>query len=111
MSNITWVESVPSGTSKVGDFPTFARSVWTAVTTGLTTSLYWEASGGASVASSGGLKPGGSRAFFDVASKSSAPNSQMTGRAFLASDTSLLYVYDSATTWLAGTPNYVEYGS
>jgi len=73
--------------------------------------LYWEASGGASAASSGGLKPGGSRAFFDVASNSSAPNSQMTGRAFLTSNTSRLFVYDSAATWLGGTPFYEEYQS
>lgn len=110
MSTVSWVESVPSGTSRVGDFPAFARSVWTAITTGLATSLYWDASGGASSASAGGLRPGGSRAFFGPASASSVP-SQGTGRAFLCSDTSRLFMYDSVATWLGGTPFYEEYQS
>lgn len=110
MSNISWVETVPSGTSRIGDFPTFAKSTFTAVTTGINTSLYWDASGGASAASAGGLKPGGSRAFFAAASASSVP-SQGTGRAFLCSDSSRLYVYDSAGTYLGGTSGYIEYQS
>jgi hypothetical protein len=106
---IVWTETVPSITSQVGQFPRYAQSVWTSIAIGLARSLYWDGSGNASVASAGGLAPGGSRAFFDVRSNSSAPNSQMTARAFLCSDTSRLYMYDSNATYLAGTPFLEEY--
>lgn len=113
MTQIAWTETVPSGTSRVGDFPTFAISVWTAISTGLSRSgtLYWNAGGGASDASTGELAAGGSRPFYDVQSNSSAPNSQMTGRLFFASDTSRLLVYESAATYMVGSANFVEMGT
>ena len=104
MANISWTETIPSITSPVGQFPRYAQSVWTAIAAGMATEHYWDGSGGASAASRGLMAPGGSRAFFDVRSNSSAPNSQMTGRLFLTSDTSRLLVYDSTGTYLAGTP-------
>lgn len=109
MSVSTWVETVPSGTSPVGNFPTWAKTMWTAVATGMALEHYYTGSGGGSAASSGDLAPGGSRAFYDVQSNSSAPNSQMTGRLFYASDASRLFVYDSTGTYLVGTASGVEF--
>jgi hypothetical protein len=64
---------------------------------------YWPGAGGGSDASIGDLAPGGSRAYFDVQSQSSAPGSQQTARLFLASDASRLFAYDSTGTYLVGT--------
>ena len=108
MPTITWVESVPSNASRVGNAPVDFRSVWTAVTTGLSVEHFWPGSGGASEASAGELRPGASRAFSGNRSASSAPNSQMTGRLFLDRDNSRLYAYDSAGTYLVGTSWYGE---
>jgi hypothetical protein len=100
----TWVETVPSGTSFVGLFPQWAKTMWTAVGVGMGVEHLFEGSGGgASGASSGDMRPGGSRAYFDVQSKSSAPGSQQTSRLFLASDVSRLFVYDSTGTYMVGT--------
>jgi len=109
MTTISWNEAAPAITDKVGIFPAQGPSIWTAISNGLATGLYWDGSGGASAASGGELKLGTSRAYYDVASKSSTPTSQSTGRLFLCSDTSRLYMYDSAGTYLAGTPFYEEY--
>lgn len=104
MATITWAETIPSITSAVGAFPRYAQSVWTAISQGMATEHLWDGSGGASGASRGLMALGGSRAFFDVRSNSSAPNSQMTGRLFFASDTSALLAYDSTGTYQVGTP-------
>jgi len=110
MTKISWNETIPSITSKVGDFPRYAQSVWTAISNAFagSNSLYWDGSGGFSANSRGELAAGASRPFFDVQSNSSAPNSQMTARAFLASDTTRLLAYESAATYLVGTPSLVE---
>lgn len=71
----------------------------------------WDGTGGASSNSRGRMAAGGSRAFFDVRSNSSAPNSQMTGRLFFASDTSALLAYDSTGTYQVGTPFYDEHAT
>lgn len=109
---IAWTESVPSGTSQAGQGPAQFKSVWTSVGVGLGVQgdLLWGGSGGASDTSAGYFNYGGSRAFYDVQSNSSTTNSQFTGRAFLASDTSQFLVYDSATTQLGGTPFLIEFG-
>ena len=109
MSNVTWVESVPSNASAVGHYPSFAKSIWTSISLGMATEHYWNASGGASDASTGELLPGGSRAFFAAQSASSAPNSQYSGRLFLASDVSRLFAYDSSGTYMVGTPFFQEH--
>src|SRR6266581_2347986 len=113
MTQILWNESIPSGTSKVGDFPPYAVSVWTAISNGLSRggTFYWNAGGGSSDASTGELAAGGSRPFYDVQSNSSAPNSQMTGRLFFASDTSRLLAYESSATYMVGSANFVEHGT
>src|SRR5207247_2384844 len=91
-----------SGTSIVGNEPPHLRSVWTAISTGMAVEHFYAGVGGSSQASSGDLRPGGSRAFVDVQSASSVP-SQGTGRLFFASDTSRLLVYDSGGTYMVGT--------
>src|SRR5262245_5281533 len=109
MSASSWNEAVPAMTDRVGIFPQQGPSIWTSISIGMSASMFWDGSGGASTASGGELKPGGSRAFFAAKSTSSAPNSQMTGRAHLASDDSRLRVYDSNATYLAGTPYFMDY--
>ena len=104
MALSVWTEAVPSGTSAVGQFPTYGRLTFAGISGAMAVEHYWNGTGGGSDDSAGDLRPGGSRAFFDVQSNSSAPNSQMTGRLFLASDTTRLLVYDSTGTYLAGTP-------
>lgn len=111
MTQINWAEGVPSINSAVGQFPRFAESVWTAISQGLGTSIMWDGSGGQSTQSAGDLRPGAPRAYVDVQSNSSTPNSQATGRALLASDTSRLIVYDSSASFLGGTPYCVSYQS
>lgn len=108
MSAISWVETVPSATSLVGIEPRHLQSVWTAVATGLATNLYWPGSGGGSDASIGRLKPGASRTYVDVISNSSVVNSQATGRVFFATDSTRAVLYDSAGTYLFGTPYLAE---
>lgn len=103
MSVSTWVETVPSGTSAVGNFPAWTHTLLGAIGSGMGLEHNWPGSGGGSDVSIGDLLPGGSRAFVDVQSASSAPNSQMTGRLFLASDASRLFIYDSTGTYLVGT--------
>lgn len=109
MSVSAWTETIPSGTSQVGDFPSYARTAFANIATGLAVEHYWPGSGGGSTDSAGELLPGASRAFVDVQSNSSAPNSQMTGRLFLASDVSRLFIYDSSGTYLVGTPYCSEH--
>lgn len=109
MPTIGWSESVPSNSSQVVQYPTFAKSIWTAISLGMAVEHYWNASGGGSDASIGDLLPGSSRAFVAAQSASSAPNSQMTGRVFLASDISRLFVYDSSGTYMVGTPFFQEH--
>lgn len=104
MTTITWNESVPSGTSPVGTTPAYCQDLWPAIASGLATEHFWPGAGGASDASAGVLLPGASRAFVAARSASSAPNSQLSGRLFFASDTSRLLLYDSTGTFLAGTP-------
>jgi len=111
MAISAWSEAVPSGSSAVGQFPNYARSVWAAISTGMAVEHLWNASGGGSEASAGDLRPGGSRAFFDVQSQSSAPGSQQTGRLFFASDASRLFVYDSTGTYLAATAFFEEHAT
>lgn len=105
--NVTWTETVPSGTSLVGQFPDYAKSIWTTLALGMATEHFWPGSGGGSDASIGELLPGGSRAFVAAQSASSLP-AQGSGRFFLASDVSRLFVYTSSTTVLAGTPFFDE---
>lgn len=104
---MTWAESVPSGTSLVGQFPDYAKSIWTTLAIGLAKEHYWPGTGGSSDASAGELLPGSTRAFFGAQSASSLP-SQGSGRFFLASDVSRLFVFTSSATFLAGTPFYDE---
>jgi len=104
MALSAWTEAIPSSTSQVGIFPTYARGVFTVISVGMAVEHIWNASGGGSEASAGDLRPGGTRTYFDVQSQSSAPGSQQTGRLFLASDASRLFVYDSTGTYLVGTP-------
>ena len=111
MPTLGWTESVPSNTSAVNQYPAFAKSVWTSISLGMAVEHYWNASGGGSDASIGELLPGSSRAFVAALSASSAPNSQMTGRLFLTSDTSRLLVYDSSGTYLVGTPFLQEHAT
>lgn len=108
MAVSAWSEAIPSSTSVVGQFPVYARSVFAAITAGMAVEHYWNASGGGSDASTGDLLPGASRAFVDVQSASSL-TTQGVGRAFLASDTSRLLLYDSTGTYLGGTPFLMEH--
>lgn len=105
---IQWVESVPSGTSKVGNAPTDFRSVWTAISTAMAREHYWPGIGGGSDASAGDLLPGGSRCFVGAYSASSLPASQGTGRLFLDITNSRLYIYESAASYLGGTSWFNE---
>lgn len=114
MANLgsAWTETIPSDASIVGHEPPHLRSVWTSIALGLGTNLFWPESGGGSQASLGDLRLGGSRAFYDVASQSSsADTTRQLARAFLASDTSRLFVYESDRTLLAGTPYLIEHGT
>ena len=114
MANLgsAWTETIPSDASIVGHEPPHLRSVWTSIGLGLGTNLFWPESGGGSQASLGDLRPGGSRAFYDTASNSSsADTTRYLARAFLASDTSRLFVYESDRTLLAGTPYLIEHGT
>lgn len=108
--SILWNENLPSDASAVGlatrDLPT----LWRNLALGLATSFYWPGSGNASETSIGELKAGKVRAFFEAQSASSNSNSdKLLARAFFASDTSRLFVYESNGTYLAGTPFYVEH--
>lgn len=111
MTTLGWTESVPSNASLVGNAPKDFRSVWTALSLGLATEHFYPGSGGGSDASAGDLLPGGSRCFVDNKSRSSAPNSQYTGRLFLDIDNSRLYAYESAATYLVGTSWYNDNAS
>ena len=109
MSLVSWVENIPSGTSTVGSFPPFARSVWTAIAAGMATELFWPGTGGSSASSAGVLQPGGSRVFLGPQSQSSnSATGDIVGRGMLWSDTSRLVAYDSTGTHLIGTPYLVE---
>lgn len=110
MSVSAWSEAVPSGTSLVGLFPPYARAVFAAISEGMATEHYWNASGGGSDASAGDLLPGASRAFFAAQSASSLP-SQGIGRAFFASDVTRLFLYNSTGTYLGGTPYLAEHAT
>lgn len=90
MSAITWVEAVPSNGSAVGRFPPFARSVWTAIESGLSGPLQWP---------DGTLAPGALPAFSGVASSVSNPGA---GYLAYASDTSRLYTFASDATYRIG---------
>lgn len=105
-----WSESLPSDDSLVVKAPGYVRSIWRDITLGLSESLAWPGSGGASNASQGELKPGSSKAFFDVRSNSSSAASEThRGKLFFASDQSRLIVYSSTATALAGTPFLIEH--
>lgn len=111
-SPISWVENIPSGTSTVGSFPPLAHSVWTAIATGMATELFWPGVGGGSNSSAGLLHPGASRFFVGTRSQSSnSATGDIVGRGFLASDQSILLVYDSTGTYLGGSPFCVEYST
>ena len=111
MATIKWVESIPSNASKVGNAPVDFRSVWTAVATGMAVEHFFEGSGGASTASSGDLRPGGSRAYtIDGAAAPPLSTSQLTARLAIAITDTIsagriqrLRVYDSAGTYQVGT--------
>lgn len=105
MTQINWTESVISITSTVGSFPPYAKSVWTAIATGMNVEHFWDGTGGASSLSRGDLRPGGSRTFFAAQSASSSSG---TGKLFFASNVSRLFAYGSAGTWLEGTPFFSD---
>lgn len=112
MATIKWVESVPSNASLVGRAPTDFKSVWTAISLGMAVEHYWAGTGGGSDSSAGYLRPGGSRAYV-ILDTGPPTSSQITGR--LAMDlnaTSLrvqdLRIYESAGTYLVGTPSLDE---
>lgn len=111
MSALGWTETVPSNSSLVGNAPKDFKSVWTALAFGMATEHYFPGSGGGSDASAGELLPGASRCFVDLKSKSSAPNSQYTGRFFLDTDNSRLYAYESAATYMVGSSWYNEHAT
>ena len=111
MSQITWVETIPSGTSLAGNAPTDFPRVWKAVTSGMTLEHFWNASGGDSEASAGELRLGASRVSIRAYSTDATADSQVTGRMAIITtgDSSTSYVpfrllvYDSTGTFLAGT--------
>lgn len=110
MSAISWTESIPSGTSLVGNAPTDFPRVWKAISSGMTLEHLWNASGGASDASTGELIQGASRTFQVSATQSMASNSQITGRlALITTDSRSSFVpyrlltYDSNGTYLVGS--------
>lgn len=105
MTQISWNEAIPSIASTVGSFPPYAKSVWTAIATGMAVEHIWDGTGGGSAASRGDLRPGGSRAFFATQSASS---SSFTGKLFFASNVSRLFAYGSNGTYLEGTPFYSD---
>lgn len=108
MALSNWSEAIPSGTSAVGTFPSYARALWAGIASAMGIEHYWNGSGGGSDASTGDLRPGGSRTFVAARSASSVP-SQGTGRLFYASDESRLLMYGSAATYLVGTASYDEF--
>lgn len=98
--SISWNEAIPSNTSTVGTFPSYALSVYTAISTGLGQEMSWP---------SGNLLAGASRAFFGNQSVSSnSAVGDIVARALLTSDQSRLFGYDSTGTYLLGTPFCVE---
>ncbi len=110
MATINWLEDNPSSNSKVGDAPGFVRNIWSSTAVGMAESLEWPGSGGGSVASQGELKPGVSRTFsaaLDSAS-SNADTPTFLARAFISSEVSRLYVYESDGTYRVGTPRLIE---
>ncbi len=104
-----WSENLPSDSSLVIKAPGYARSIWRDITIGLSESLFWPGSGGASNASQGDLREGTARAFHGTESTSSfGAAATHQGRLFLTSDTSRLFAYDSANTVLLGSAYFVE---
>lgn len=109
MPVFTWKESLPSETSKVGISPPEIRAHKQAIAQWLGTWLEFPGSGNGSEWSAGVFKAGASRALHAAASASSnADIGTLRGKAFLASDTSRLYLYDSSGTYCVGTPDLVE---
>jgi len=101
MTRIIWDENLPSDGSAVGLAPDDLQSLWRNLGQGLRTSLEW---------SSGDLLEGKVRTFLAGQSSSSNSTAKLWARAFFASDTTRLFVYDSTGTYLAGTPYVIEEG-
>lgn len=108
MTTILWNEDVPSGESLVAQAPAFWRSEQTSLALGLATDLYWDGSGGASEVSRGELKPGASRAYFNVSLSSMT---ESLARPFFPSNNSALFVSESNATHRFAGPFVYEYGS
>lgn len=97
---IQWTETVPSNASFVGNAPIDARSIWTAIETGLKVEHFWSGN------SFGDLLPGASRAFVAARSASSVP-SQGTGRLFIDTTNGRIYAYSDGT-YVVGSLQYAE---
>lgn len=95
----------------MGNAPIDFPRVWKAVTSGMTTEHYWNASGGASDASTGELLPGASRTYLD-----GTIDSQGTGRLNFITASSIssyvpfrLLTYDSTGSYLVGSAWFDEH--
>lgn len=97
---IQWAESVPSNASFVGNAPIDARSIWTAIETGMKVEHFWSGN------SFGDLLPGASRAFVAARSASSVP-SQGTGRLFIDTTNGRMYAFSDGT-YVVGSLQYAE---
>ena len=109
MPVLTWKETLPSETSKVGISPPEIHAHKTAIAQWLGAWLEFPGSGGGSENSAGVLKAGASRALYGAASLSSnADMGTNKGKVYFTSDTTRLYAYDSSGTYCIGTPSLVE---
>ena len=105
---IAWDETREANDDIVGRAPSRIQSIWSAIAVGLATELYWPGSGGGSQASIGELIPGGVNTFF--AANSAVSNSATNlSRAFISSDETRLIAFESAGTYMLGTPRLLEH--
>jgi hypothetical protein len=105
MATIRWDENQPSNDSKAGYGAQEVRSIKTSLAHGLAVGMEFPGSGGGDAAIAGQLKAGSSR--FSVG-LDAAEQIVERNMGVLASDTSRLYIKDSTTTKLCGSPRMVE---
>lgn len=108
---MSWVESTPLSTDRLGDLGHRIRSNKTALRVGLDKHFFWEDSSGASAGVprlSLNTGPGSARGFYGTASQVSA---WRDGALMVTSDTSRLHGLTSASSALLGAINALTYYS
>jgi len=111
-----YIESKPIGTDLLTELPSLLTSNAIAFRQNVEKHSYWTDSSGVSAGdmrfSDGSFGPGAARAFFDVNSNVSSQISAtkpMSGRLYIASDTSRLYAYTSDRTLPVGGARAIVY--